>query len=115
MITELIQKKQTKTVQNSGEGSQNSGHNILKIDIKKVDQNHKMGVTTIINSKDDIQSKDYNTINTKKTLNQSFSLRNMPAGDEVESLMMNKQIANCNEHASLYIMIDSKPRLIQEA
>lgn len=86
--------------------------------MKKVDQNHKMGVTTIINSKDEIQSKDYNNINTKN-LNQSFSLRNMPAGDEVESLMMNKQMqqkgTNCNEQASLYIMIDSKPRLIQES
>jgi hypothetical protein len=49
-----------------------------------------MGVTTIINSKDEIQSKDHNKINAKKTLNQSFSLKNMPAGDEVESLMMNK-------------------------
>lgn len=50
-----------------------------------------MGVTTIINSKDEPISKDYSGPN-GKNLNQSFSLRNMPAGDphEVESLMMNK-------------------------
>lgn len=118
-MNELIQKKQIKTVQNSHESSQHSGHNNLKIDIKKVDGNHKMGVTTIINSKDEQQSKDYSTVNGQK-LNQSFSLRNMPAGDphEVESLMMNKQIQQpkgCNEQASLYIMIDSKPRLIQQS
>jgi hypothetical protein len=63
-IPEIIQKKAIKTVQNSHESSQHSG---LKIDIKKVDNNHKMGVTTIINSKDE---KDYNcSINTKGNLN----------------------------------------------
>ena len=62
-MNQLLQKKQIKTVQNSHESSQHSGHH-LKIDIKKVDINHKMGVTTIINSKDE-QSKEYNAISTK--------------------------------------------------